>query len=390
MRWEENGPTHALRRSPHIWQEVAIVHQEVETVEAAKDEVTLQIWPSKGAIQIEEGMLTEQQLFRQEANISMYVLVACRLHMSVTEVSYKSISYRRRPGGKEEVQYYYEVSVSQSAAAEILSREGVSEKEGTPGWTEVQTGSIQGSGEDWLTVKGTMEQTTYDKAREVESISDRTVQALVIPSGGAYRDHAQFEGFVWEKANRNHLEFTVSLHRTAEVKMASDAFRCVVRNRLIASIGARMDPPPNGAEGWSMKRQPLTRALRRVTLPEEQEARLIYVGAKMSGTLIWNGPSEEVEAAREALFVPQMIIIPESVSMRAIEVTPAVLGTAAVQSKEGVEVTPAAEGTAAVMRYTAVATGEAEVHIFWGMAGSPVMLPPMEVATPAAKPEREK
>ena len=45
------------------------------------------------------------------------------------------------------------------------------------------------------------------------------------------------------------MEFTVSLHRTAEVKMASEAFRCVVRNRLIASIGARMDPPPDEAAG---------------------------------------------------------------------------------------------------------------------------------------------
>ena len=79
MRGEENGLTHTLRRSLHTWQEVAIVHQEVETVEAAKDEITLQIWPTKGAIQIDEGVLTEQQLFRQEANISMYVLVACRL-----------------------------------------------------------------------------------------------------------------------------------------------------------------------------------------------------------------------------------------------------------------------------------------------------------------------
>jgi hypothetical protein len=185
-----------MRRSLHIWQEVAIVHQEVETVKAAKDEVTLQVWPSRGAIQIEEGMLTEQQLLRQEADISMCVLEACRLHMAVTKVSYKSIPYRRRPGGKEEIQYHYKVSVLQSAATEILRKEGVPEKEGTPGWTEVQTGSIQRSGEDWLIVKDTMAQTTYDKTREVESISDRAVQALVTASGGAYRDHVQFEGFV--------------------------------------------------------------------------------------------------------------------------------------------------------------------------------------------------
>ncbi len=57
---------------------------------------------------------------------------------------------------------------------------------------------------------------------------------------------------------------------------------------------------------------------------------------------------------------------------------------------QATEVTPAKEGVAAVMRYTAVAAGEVEVHLFWGMAGSPVVLPPMEVATPAAKPEREK
>ena len=164
----------------------------------------------------------------------------------------------------------------------------------------------------------------------------------------------------------------MSLHRTADVKMASESFRNVVRNKIIASIGARMDPPPDGAAGWSVRKQPLMRALRRVTLPGEQEARLIYVGAKMASTLVWNGPPEEVGAAKEALFMPQMVTMPESVHMQAVEVTPA---------KEGVK---------AVMRYTAVAAGEVEVHIFWGMAGSPVVLPPMEVATPAARPEREK
>ena len=344
----------------------------METVGAQAEDVTLQIWPSKGAIQFEEGTLNEQQVYRQEANISMLVLLACRLHLAVSEVAYKTISYRRRPGGKEEIQYYYEVTVPPSAAEEILSKEGVAEKAGTPGWIETQTGSIQGSEEDWLLLKGTMGLLGYDKAREVEELKDRTVHVLVIASGGAYRDHEQFAGYVWEKADPSHLEFTVALHRTADVRMASEAFRNVVRNRIISSIGARMDPPPDGAAGWSVRKQPLTRALRRVTLPGEQEARLIYVGAKMSGTLVWNGPPEEVGAAREALFMPQLVMMPESVRMQAIEVT------------------PAAEGAKAVMRYTAVATGEAEVHLFWGMAGSPVMLPPMEVATPSAKPEREK
>ena len=49
----------------------------------------------------------------------MSVLVACRLHLAVTEVAYKSISYRRRPGGKEEVQHYYEVTVPPSAAPRL-------------------------------------------------------------------------------------------------------------------------------------------------------------------------------------------------------------------------------------------------------------------------------
>ena len=182
MRGEKNGLARALKRPLPTWQEVTMVHQEVETVEAAEDEVTLQIWPSKGAIQIEDGTLMEQQVYRQEANTSMFVLVACRLQMAVTEVSYKSISYRRRPGGKEETQYYYEVSVPPSAAAEILSKEGVAVKGGMPGWIETETGSIQGSGEDWLTVKGTMGHAGYDKATEKEAVSDRTVHALVIAS----------------------------------------------------------------------------------------------------------------------------------------------------------------------------------------------------------------
>ena len=92
-------------------------------------------------------------------------------------------------------------------------------------------------------------------------------------------------------------------------------------------------------------KQPLTRALRRVTLPGKQEARLIYVGAKMSGTLVWNGPPEEVEAVREALFMPQMVMMPESVRMQSKEVTPAVEGVEAVEG-----VTPAVEGVKAVMR----------------------------------------
>jgi hypothetical protein len=143
------------------------------------------------------------------------------------------------------------------------------------------------------------------------------VHVLVIASGGAYRDHEQFAGYVWEKADPSHLEFTVALHCTADVRMASEAFRNVVRNRIISSIGARMDPPPDGAAGRSVRKQPLTRALRRVTLPGEQEARLIYVGAKMSGTLVWNGPLEEVGAAKEALFMPQLVMMPESVRMQA-------------------------------------------------------------------------
>jgi hypothetical protein len=193
-RGEEKGSTHALSRLFPTWQEVAIVHQEVETVGAQEGDVTLQIWPSKGAIQFEDGMLTEQQLYRQEANISMFVLVACRLHLAVTEVAYKTISYRRRAGGKEEIQHYYEVTVPPSAAEEILSKEGVTEKGGTPGWIETKTGSIQGSGEDWMTVKGMMGQVGYDKTTEKETTSDRAVHALVIASGGAYRDHKQFAG----------------------------------------------------------------------------------------------------------------------------------------------------------------------------------------------------
>ena len=49
----------------------------------------------------------------------------------------------------------------------------------------------------------------YDKTREVEEIKDRAVHVLVIASGGAYRDHEQFAGYVWEKADPSHLEFTV-------------------------------------------------------------------------------------------------------------------------------------------------------------------------------------
>ena len=56
-------------------------------------------------------------------------------------------------------------------------------------------------------------------------MSDRAVHALVIASGGAYRDHEQLAGYVWERADPSHLEFTVSLHHTADVEMASDAFK---------------------------------------------------------------------------------------------------------------------------------------------------------------------
>ena len=88
-RGEEKGSGHALSRSYPTWQEVAIVHQDVEMVGAQEEDVTLQIWPSKGAIQFEEGTLNEQQVYRQEANISMLVLLACRLHLAVSEVAYK-------------------------------------------------------------------------------------------------------------------------------------------------------------------------------------------------------------------------------------------------------------------------------------------------------------
>ena len=77
---------------------------------------------------------------------------------------------------------------------------------------------------------------------------DRSIHALVLPEG-AYKDHPLFEGYMWEKPNRRHVEFTVALDQTGDVQMQIAGFREVVRNTLISSIGARMDPPPDGAKG---------------------------------------------------------------------------------------------------------------------------------------------
>ena len=146
----------ALTLALHCLQVVAIVHQDVDLAQKAAKEVRLQVWPFKGAIQIEDGVLQEQSVYRQEANISMFVLVAYRLHMAVTEVTYKKLVYRRRNGGHEATHYYYKVSMLEEAAAEVLSKDGAATKGDTPGWSEVQTGSLQGSGEDWIVMRGTI------------------------------------------------------------------------------------------------------------------------------------------------------------------------------------------------------------------------------------------
>ena len=122
--------------------------------------------PLKGGIQFEEG-IDQERMARAEKNMAYQTVAACRQHSAIDQVGYGTATYRMGEGRKPGTQWFQEVMVTESVCEEILGK-GEPTQEGSPGWTSVERGTIQGSEEKWILITGTAKYDRYENGEVKE------------------------------------------------------------------------------------------------------------------------------------------------------------------------------------------------------------------------------
>ena len=298
---------------------------------------------------------------RAEKNMAYQTVAACRQHSAIDQVGYGTATYRMGEGRKPGTQWFQEVMVTESVCEEILGK-GEPTQEGSPGWTSVERGTIQGSEEKWILITGTAKYDRYENGEVKEE--DREFQALVCQTE-AWKEHPRFSGYIWEEENALHVGVTAHVRCIdSGVPMHMKPHRLAVRNAFLKDVMQRVDPPPS-ADTWALQTDAMQRTVRLIRAPGVATMRTVHIGAHVPIRFVWKGDPERIEEAKKLLFLPSTAEIAQEVKT--------------------------VESTKVPGTHVAVVTKTVLTPVFWStQGGSSVVLPAMAEKRPGASETRAK